>query len=638
MFFLQKLWNNADDFYQTKQIEYFFSWLKSIELSKEELVFIDLSLQEGFLECSTRKKVKLIEEDVSFIICKPKSLRVSLLKIDTMGKEESWVLIGSSPRIEIWESKLRHKKFFPLRFGLNETEKLEALKVARNSMEKFLNSDDSNFYTNNFNIRFEQNVTLDVAIWIDGSLRGSIIVENNPLGHAIVKASKLALRDKRFKPVLKEELSKAVVEITLMSDLKVPYSLSDMKDRFLDSCKGYYSSYLEKIGWYLPTVFNCMKFKNSEDFLKSLSYDKAKISTSFSDKIEISTFLVQGFIEYKNSILDLDGPVALLYKDKSGSDLDFKNRILRQCDEAAEWLVSIQDKNGFLPLYSDPIYQRLGNMDWVRLAFTTYALTYYGKSTGNQKFLTAASLSFSYLTKYMEDILHLGVNTSAATLVYMGESALLLGESGLTEEIILNLEKIWENSNYEPILYATAASFFIKYSRNGEKGYLEKASLITEIVWEDFKKKEKHDDPSIEMACYPELINTYHLLSEETKDDMYMQRSMYIANWFKSRQMKNGAFPQSPKSNFCYTRGSGKIFESLAINLKNNREVIFSSFGWLVNMQYSNHNTYFVKEDFKNLIKGGLRHDYANTEAWIDSAGHFIVGGARILSQFSNDE
>lgn len=42
-------------------------------------------------------------------------------------------------------------------------------------------------------------------------------------------------------------------------------------------------------------------------------------------------------------------------------------------------------------------------------------------------------------------------------------------------------------------------------------------------------------------------------------------------------------------------------------------------------------NTFFVADAIRPMIIGGFRHDYLNSELWIDSASHVILGGTRLI-------
>ncbi len=70
---------------------------------------------------------------------------------------------------------------------------------------------------------------LDVALWVNGALRGSAVVENKVLGEGLLQATVLASRDARFKPLELNELPGTRIEITAFSDLRIPLSEESIK-------------------------------------------------------------------------------------------------------------------------------------------------------------------------------------------------------------------------------------------------------------------------------------------------------------------------------------------------------------------------------------------------------------------------
>ncbi len=102
-----------------------------------------------------------------------------------------------------------------------------------------------------------------------------------------------------------------------------------------------------------------------------------------------------------------------------------------------------------------------------------------------------------------------------------------------------------------------------------------------------------------------------------------------LSRWFIEQQFRDGSFPAYLGSSFSHTRGTGKIFEALA--LLADKGPALRAGGWLAQMQYNEQNLFFVPPHFRQKLVGGLRHDYANPQAWIDSAAHFLIGTARIL-------
>ena len=52
---------------------------------------------------------------------------------------------------------------------------------------------------------------------------------------------------------------------------------------------------------------------------------------------------------------------------------------------------------------------------------------------------------------------------------------------------------------------------------------------------------------------------------------------------------------------------------------------------WLFDRQYDENNLFFVTKSMRDMLRGGFRHDHQNSDAWIDAAGHMLLGVARIM-------
>ncbi|MDP2837980.1 MAG: hypothetical protein Q8O53_01755, partial [Candidatus Moranbacteria bacterium] len=135
-----------------------------------------------------------------------------------------------------------------------------------------------------------------------------------------------------------------------------------------------------------------------------------------------------------------------------------------------------------------------------------------------------------------------------------------------------------------------------------------------------------------QLASYPELIAVYHGLWRLTGERQWKDKALRMVVWYQSKQQKNGAFPYSPGSTFVYTRGTGKIFETLACFPEENKAMLEKVFAWLRTMQYTKENTFFMNQDEQTLLVGGFRHDAFNREAWIDASAHVILGATRLLN------
>ena len=196
--------------------------------------------------------------------------------------DNKWLCIFKVPRFEVWENKERSVTVPPLRWGLSEKTKGIALTVARDALKHFLLHKTllSHDYFKTLPSQFYLKGNVDVALWVNGSLRGSIIVQQKLFGEGIAEAATLATRGNRFKPLEYRELPETRIEITLFSDLKAPLSANDYAKGDIYPEKGYVLEYKKHREWFFPEVFNCTSFRNLDDFLARLAYKKTHLRSS----------------------------------------------------------------------------------------------------------------------------------------------------------------------------------------------------------------------------------------------------------------------------------------------------------------------------------------------------------------------
>jgi hypothetical protein len=149
-------------------------------------------------------------------------------------------------------------------------------------------------------------------------------------------------------------------------------------------------------------------------------------------------------------------------------------------------------------------------------------------------------------------------------------------------------------------------------------------------VWDDFIGKWE-GKKNIELARFPELIVVAEKLFMMTRESQYREKGIRITEWFISQQHVQGSFPSATGSGFAYTRGTGKIFEVLALRPYEHHRSLLRTFEWLQSMQYSRENVFFVKPEYHEKILGGFRHDVFNQEVWTDASSHVLLGSSQIL-------
>jgi len=629
------------DFYYTKQLSALYSWIKTKQGSEEWIVCLNLPRQKGLVRMIAGQAIEISSKEehgaVHIVVCQSGNLEGSLRNIGhTEDKVSDWFPIFISRDLEIWEDK-NLRETAPLRFGLSGEEKKTALVIARQSAERFLKNEKQGLEAERSivtNPRFHEDATVCVALWIDGKIRGSQIERNVPLHSAIERGSVRACRDSRFKPVAREELEKARIEITVMSDLRIPITKKTIVENAIDTTVGYCIEKDDKIGWYVPEVFNAVRFKTLHELIGKLATTKAGMLSETG--AVISTFKVEDFIEAedKKRYLDMDGPVVRRTSLDTAVDKNNSKDIFVDIGtKAANQLVAIQEQDGNIPPTLNPLTGEKKQVGWTQLSCALWGLALFGKTIGKKEFIASAEKGFEYVSTYIYDHPALSLNTRVASLIYFGRLAKVLEKKEALKKITASiLEYIEKLASYEPILYANIASFLAERAGNDEDMVTE-AIHFAERVETDYLQQKKSGHP-FQLARYPELAMAFLYIGERTENGLYTEKAKSIFAWLAKHQLENGAFPiRTFGPPAPYTRGTGKILEVLSARYKENRDVILKTLSWLSSMQYGEGNLYFVKPELRSVVSGGLRHDYLNHEVWIDGTAHLLVGISRILAQ-----
>jgi len=632
-----------------KQLKAIFNWLSGVvnkddfilleEGGKQTAYYFKFPLRRGD---KPQKIKKFNENDITFLI----KFLPSRLNFSQFG-ENGWFCIFRSPDLEIYECEKRFQKsqFRPLYRGLNEEEKKIALKIARDSLKAFL-EEKKVLQLKDFNLFlppvFYLKTYLDVSLWVNGRLRGSFPVENETLAEGIIAAALGAAQDSRFKPLGFHELRDARIEITLISDLKIPLSENLINKNKILPHKGYRLIFGDKAGLFLPEVFNVVRFRDLKEFLNRLASEKAGLPSDIwkNQKARIEIFDVEDFIDDEGHVgtINLFGPIAV---SESGVE-----KLAERMRLAADWLLNIQEADGNFPPIIDPLTGWRAQIDWPRSAFTGWALVEIAALTKEEKYIKAGQKHFQYIKEHLDIKGRAGKglfepNNPLLTYAYAGQEALALFKITRDESYYLAArnfaEKISNNFaglNFEPIAYQQAASFLAELSLL-ERDFLKPAMEFAKIAKENFENDLKNKT-LLNLAVQAELINAFNKIFELTKDNCHKEFSLEVASWIISQQLSQGPneifgpFPESTGSDFVYTRGTAKIFETLSI-LPEFRKEAEKALVWLMSMQYTKENTFFVPAEIRPKVIGGFRHDYLNQEAWIDGAGHFLLGGVRFL-------
>ncbi len=543
---------------------------------------------------------------------------------DTLGIS-AWSRIFFAAFFEVWESEQYYHMqglALPLRFGLSEVEKHGVVGEVRQMMGDVLLGREAKL-TTGISDRFTDRQDLDVAVWVGGRLRASVIMRGQSCREAMEVGAWRATRDRRFAPLTKEELPEARIEMTFMSDLIFPVLKSDWDRDDVDATKGYIVSHKQSNmeGFYLPEVNNVLSLSSLKKFLTTLACKKAGIAQERLPYCFFGQFSVFDWVEGSSNILSLSGPVP---EPKIFSSQDIRSVL----DRSVAWLCQRQKEEGAI----EAIFSQQKNPGIVRLpglGCAGHALASYATEFNDEDIRQSAERIWQYLKERIDSL-----RTSARnphflfTLVYFLRLSFKLKHEVGREQVKL-LASSLPAIRHQTLLTLQILSSLYDYEASGHAEYGKLLRRETRRLATAFKRQ--RDNKEQQLALYPELIAVASGLFQLTGDRVWNDLSKECSSWYRKHQQTSGAFPHSPGRIYSYIRGSGKIFEVLACSPKENVYALEKVFTWIQTMQYTEENTFFMDDEERKLLVGGFRHDAFNREAWIDASAHIILGCTRWL-------
>ncbi len=512
-----------------------------------------------------------------------------------------------------------------------------ALRVAREALERFLRKDgaaagEAAAVPESFGVP----VTLDVALWVDGALRGSQIVVEKPLGQAIVEAARRSAVDSRFKPLALEEMERLRIEVTLVVGEYATLTRSDLKHGSIDPSLGYRLTYQGRIGWFYPEVFNCLRFRSLVQLVDMLAVNKAGLSREVMDRATVETFEVQDFIESADlsRALVLAGPfVRSLISYESIYTSGFSSDLEACMRAAADQLCRIQEADGNIPPIIEMLTGKETQFDPVRLMCTAEALAHAGEALSEKRYSDAATRAVAYAAVCADGQPSEGGTGSMLAEVYRAKTLHALGQAEEAEHLASRVVSRIDTVPYMPIAHLQAASLLSSF---GPGAFSDAARKIFDRCFDDYARRMRIGG-DIELALFPEAIVVAEKLHRISGDAMYRRKATELSEWLKGCQLPDGSFPAHTSGGLAYTRGTGKIFEVLATDSKKHERALLAVFRWIRDIQYTEENAFFVSKRYQSRLLGGFRHDALNQDVWIDASAHVLLGGARVLRHLKED-
>jgi AMMECR1 domain-containing protein len=577
---------------------------------------------EPITEPDARSRVRFVVRARPYLAPRPSRRGPEAVDdLPTSGCEPGWRSILNLRDLIVIERDAPHAGERPLRLGLCAEEAARVLAQARMSAERFIagaGQDVLALRSMGDPPRLAQRSTVAVALWTRGRLRGSVISSPGPALRTVGQAAISACQDARFPRLSTSDLTETVFQVGLLHAPRVPLSRHE-----IETCKAYPDKALfvsdgTRSGAYMPEAFNVFPHRmvRLQAITESLARDKAGLSSlGPSARVEVNE--VTEVIESadRSRALRLDGPVARW----EGMAAREHARVAGQA--ACGWLAAIQADDGSLPLFVRPSTGEGDNTDVVRCAMTAEALAAFGVACGLESAVDSARRVLAWLDRSRQRWVQ---NRAVAlpTAIYRGKAAGWLGDDTELEVAARSVLERLDSPDPGPLVLANAASFLDRASARHAPAAHKGESLRRELA-ERFTRATAGETP-VSLAEWAELAAAFPADSKTSRE---------VRDWLRSWQLPSGAFPETTTSDFVYSRGTGKVFEVLALRPAESPDALDRSLAWLLSMQYRPDSAFFVPHEYWGRVLGGLRHDYHGPDAWIDAAGHFLLGLARLLGR-----
>lgn len=458
-------------------------------------------------------------------------------------------------------------------------------------------------------------VALDVAFWVRGELRASMILADGlPLQQALEQCTERSLHDGRFRPLTQDELAELRIELTFFGSwtelLGASFqSLPIEPDHGFVACVDGAPR-----AWYLPMVHNALRFDTLPELVESLLFRKGRLGRTIASRATIFHFPTQGFIEKTpdgEEALALDGPLVKQEKVPDTTKL---------FERSLAWLLDQEVAPGVFSPQQTLGGARTSTMDWPRTAFVGAVLAEVGKHLGRPELVQAAERVNTFLKRELTPALGVDTEAKALAAIYAGLAAISLGEHKTARLWREEAERLVPLPRLNPIAKLHGAKLLALV------GEVARAQGLFDEAFARWQRDRDH----IQLALFPELLPLALTLWEKTTDQRYLEWAEAVGDWYAAHQNRDGSFPFAPRSNRApYLRGSGKILEALACLPERYSEAIKRGLAYAAKLQYTEANAFHVRASERSDFLGGFRHDAFNREAWIDAAGHVLLALVR---------
>ena len=453
-----------------------------------------------------------------------------------------------------------------------------------------------------------------VSLFVNGVLRGSMIIAHQKLSHGLVDATLRALKDERFVRISSEEIGHTVIQVSFFSELFLPPLFSERRRNLPLPRKGYSLTRGVSRGYYLPTIFCLDVFPTLSFITERLITEKLNAVYNPSDERELSVFEVCQFYEAKDRKSTVTSYGTAHATGENSLAICNASHGLQKAQQAGyQFLTGFVEKDVVPPSLFNPLTNTF-SYHKVRVMFTVFALVIYGKKHGHTDVLGYARRIYERSVAEHEEESIVDTVEKGFFLAYRGRLAqALYGVSGSAPYISL-LASYTPSMVKESLLLSTLTYFFI------ERGDIVTARTYGEKLAQRFREKKdgKREIPLADFVDVIYFIDYFSLGDENTIRD--------AVHFFLEYQNRNGSFWSTTKNNLGYGRGTAKIIEVL-LRYRHYQEVdeALKKALLYISSLTIDEESFFLDDAKKQLYRGGSMESETSPFLYSDTVGHLLL-------------
>ncbi len=453
-----------------------------------------------------------------------------------------------------------------------------------------------------------------VSLFVDGILRGSMIIAHQQLSHGLVEAVLRALRDERFVRISREEIDHTTIQVSFFSELFLPPLFSERRRNLPLPRKGYSLMRGVSRGYYLPTIFCLGVFPTLSFITERLVTEKLQDKYSPSDEKDLSVFEVCQFYEAKDRKSTVTSYGTAHVTRESALAICNASQGLQKAQEAGyQFLTGFVEKDVVPPSLFNPLTNTF-SYHKIRVMFTVFALVIYGKKHGHTDVLGYARRIYERSVAEHEEESIVDTVEKGFFLAYRGRLAqALYGVSGSAPYVPL-LASYTPSMVKEPLLISTLACFFL------ERGDVATARTYGEKLVKLFRKKQdaKQEIPLADFVDVVYFVDCFSLGGESG-----IRGTLHF---FLKYQNRNGSFWSTTKNNLGYGRGTAKIIEVLFRyrHYQDVEEALTRALLYISSLTIDKES-FFLDNAKKQLYRGGSMESEASSLLYSDTVGHLLL-------------